>query len=736
MKTKLVLSMILLTAIVSGVQAQDYWTQKADFPGGIRSGAGGFSIADKAYVGMGYDNVLPVARQDFWEFNPATNVWTQKADFEGGGRANGIGFSIDGKGYYGTGTYQSYGWTKDFWQYDPVANDWIQKADFGGGLRYTTVGFVIGNKGYVGTGSYRSSRWVPATYYNDFWEYDPALDTWTRKTNVPMPAGIPEEKGRMSAVGISIGNKGYVGLGAHHYDTRLKDWYEYDPVSDSWTKKTDFPGIQRYTASGFSIGDRGYVGGGAYYAPAYDFYEFNPATNTWTQRNSIPADAGIYYPVMLTVGGKGYYGFGDNSLGGQKTFYEYTPYTITVACPDNVTVNTTSTTCDAEVTGIDPVYTVSPAIINPVVHYTLTFNGEVYASGTGSISGMTFQRGITYATFSIAEDASLTCQVIITVEDTILPVVANPEDQIYCYDASGSYTIPVLTASDNCGINTIDFNITGATMRTGTGTDASGSFEIGTSSVEWTVTDLAGNVSICSTQVVVDSPIQISIPGRYAVNPGGELNTIYIGYGPTSLTYKTVVSGGTPQADGSYLYLWTTGESTPSITVNPNLPGEYHYSVTVNDALGCAQSQSISVAVIDVRCGKNLDKVELCKVPPGNPEKAKLVCINTTDVVNQLANGSRLSVCLPNETYVESQNVTIYPNPNKGSFEVLLTDLNSSWCEIKITDRNGKLVASKAVTITSSTHSVSFELSGHPKGMYLIKVVNAEGVQMYRILIE
>jgi N-acetylneuraminic acid mutarotase len=735
MKTKLVLSMILLTIIVRGVQAQDYWTQKADFPGGIRSGAGGFSIGDKAYVGMGYDNVHPVAMRDFWEFNPATNVWTQKADFEGGGRANGIGFSIDGKGYYGTGTYQSYGWTKDFWQYDPIANDWIQKADFGGGLRYNEVGFVIGNKGYVGTGSYRSSPRVPATYYNDFWEYDPAIDTWTRKANVPMPPGEPEWKGRTNATGISIGNKGYVGLGVHYYDTRLKDWYEYDPLNDAWTRKTDFPGVQRYGPGSFSIGDRGYVGGGGYYSLLNDFYEFDPATNTWTQRSPIPA-SGIYNPVMLTVGLKGYLGLGDSNVSGQKTFYEYSPYTITVVCPEDATVSTTATTCDAEVTGIDPVYTVNPALINPVIHYTLTYQGEVYASGTGSISGMTFQKGITYADFSIAEDPSLTCQVIITVEDSVFPVVVCPEDQIYCNDISGSYTVPALTSSDNCGINTINYSITGATTRTGTGNDASGSFEIGTSSIEWTVTDLVGNTSVCTTQVVVNSPISVSIPDMYAVNPGGELNTIYIGYGPTSLTYTTIVSGGTPLPDASYNYLWTTGESTPSITVNPNLPGEYLYSIKVTDSFNCEQSESISVTVIDVRCGNNLDKVELCKLPPGNPEKAKVVCINTIDVVDLLKNGSRLSVCAPDEAYVENQNTTIYPNPNKGSFDILLTDLNSSWCEIKVTDRNGKLVTSKALAITSSTQSVSFDLSGQPKGMYLIKVVSAEGVQMHRMMIE
>lgn len=220
MKTKLLLNFLFLIALSTNV-AQGQWTQKPDFPGGKRTAAMGFGIGAKGYVGCGFDD-SGVSYNDFWEFDPATDVWTQKANFGGGGRGYGTGFSIGSKGYYGTGIVGSYQWKQDFWEYDPATNVWTQKADFGGGLRYTAVGFGIGDKGYMGTGSYRSSPYVLATYYQDFWEYNPSANTWTRKTDVP-------ELGRTNATGISIGNKGYVGLGMYYYDTRMKDWWEYDP---------------------------------------------------------------------------------------------------------------------------------------------------------------------------------------------------------------------------------------------------------------------------------------------------------------------------------------------------------------------------------------------------------------------------------------------------------------------------------------------------------------------------
>ena len=89
--------------------------------------------------------------KDFWEYDPAANTWTQKADFGGGTRSQAVGFSIGNKGYIGTGK-EDWAYKRDFWEYDPATDTWTQKADFGGTARCDAVGFSIGNKGYLGTG--------------------------------------------------------------------------------------------------------------------------------------------------------------------------------------------------------------------------------------------------------------------------------------------------------------------------------------------------------------------------------------------------------------------------------------------------------------------------------------------------------------------------------------------------------------------------------------------------------
>jgi N-acetylneuraminic acid mutarotase len=96
-----------------------------------------------------------------------------KSRFRGTARIGGVGFSIGTKGYIGTGLDRNVGYTNDFWEYDPTVNTWMRKANFGGTARYDAVGFSIDGKGYIGTGPFAK----------DFWEYDPAnqyLDTKSR----------------------------------------------------------------------------------------------------------------------------------------------------------------------------------------------------------------------------------------------------------------------------------------------------------------------------------------------------------------------------------------------------------------------------------------------------------------------------------------------------------------------------------------------------------------------------
>lgn len=226
--------------------------------------------------------------------------WTQKADFKGSSnRLTAVGFSIGNKGFIGTGSeIYSCGMPvqcekdyNDFWEYNPENNTWTKKADFGGEARIQAVGFSVGDKGYIGTGG-RSG------YKKDFWEYNLSNDTWTRKADFP---GIA----RWAAVGFSVGNKGYIGTGGNGTQY-FKDFWEYDPGTDKWTQKADFPGTVRGGAVGFSIDSKGYIGLG--WSEGYvknDFWEYNPENDSWKQIADFPA-GGRQGATGFSIGLRGY----------------------------------------------------------------------------------------------------------------------------------------------------------------------------------------------------------------------------------------------------------------------------------------------------------------------------------------------------------------------------------------------------------------------------------------------
>lgn len=320
MKNVILLIAILFAAGLSNSIAQGTWTQKADFGGGARSKAAGFSMGNKGYIGTGYVNGSGDSK-DFWEYDVTTNLWIQKANVGGAGRANAAGFSIGSKGYFGAGYNGSY--TKEFWAYDSATNAWSQKTSFGGTARQYQVGFSIGSKGYIGTGY----DGLP-NYKKDFWEYDPSTNAWTQKADFGGTA-------RALAVGFSIGSKGYIGTGEGLSGFK-KDFWEYDPSTNMWSQKADFGGTARSWAVGFSIGDNGYIGTGQDPGSKNDFWEYNPSTNTWTQKADFGGPA-RFMSVGFSIGSKGYIGTGINAAGTYyKDFWEYTPDDAECEVPTNL----------------------------------------------------------------------------------------------------------------------------------------------------------------------------------------------------------------------------------------------------------------------------------------------------------------------------------------------------------------------------------------------------------------
>ncbi|MEJ2596261.1 MAG: zinc metalloprotease [bacterium] len=98
------------------------------------------------------------------------------------------------------------------------------------------------------------------------------------------------------------------------------------------------------------------------------------------------------------------------------------------------------------------------------------------------------------------------------------------------------------------------------------------------------------------------------------VADAGQCGTVYYGYEPAQCTDLTAsyTYGVEP-----YSFLWSTGETTETITVCPEVTTTY--TVTITDGNGCSSTAEVDVEVVDVRCGSNMDKVELCHFPPDNP---------------------------------------------------------------------------------------------------------------------
>jgi len=71
---KLFLFLFALCSLLSTLSSQGTWTQKADFGGGVRGCAVGFSIGTKGYIGTGFNG--NAFSKDFWEWDQATNIWT------------------------------------------------------------------------------------------------------------------------------------------------------------------------------------------------------------------------------------------------------------------------------------------------------------------------------------------------------------------------------------------------------------------------------------------------------------------------------------------------------------------------------------------------------------------------------------------------------------------------------------------------------------------------------------
>jgi N-acetylneuraminic acid mutarotase len=247
-----------------------FWYQVATAPMTPRSSAVAFAVNGKGYVGSGYDGYN--ALSDFWQYDPTANSWVQKASM--GDNNNGlqprydaVAFGIDkyGFGYVGTGN-DGVNYLNDFWQYDPGTDSWTQKPTYPGFKRTQAVAFVYADKGYLVTGLGTGGAPV-----NDFFSFDPSKpDTaaWYQLRHISNFSPDSYDDGytnitRFNAVGFVMtgtisdggGDRAYITTGSAGSIT-----WAYNFADSLWNQKTSYERASRSGAVGFTVQNRGFVG--------------------------------------------------------------------------------------------------------------------------------------------------------------------------------------------------------------------------------------------------------------------------------------------------------------------------------------------------------------------------------------------------------------------------------------------------------------------------------------------
>lgn len=253
--------------------------------------------------------------------------WVKKSVFEGIPRASAVSFVIGDKAYVGLGyndgsseTDATNGYVPGaFWVYDPAIDRWDSTgiAHFPGNPRVAAVAFSINGKGYVGTGYDGSNK------LKDFWEYNPETNTWKQMDDLLGGA-------RYKSVAFTIGNYGYVGTGYGANGSDLNDFYRFDPTAaagSQWVKVQSIGGSKRQAATAFTYNGKAYVCTGINNGVLLtDIWEYDPTNDTWTSKTALNDNSSWTIirqsASSFVLNDKGYVCLGTNS-GALNDVWEY-----------------------------------------------------------------------------------------------------------------------------------------------------------------------------------------------------------------------------------------------------------------------------------------------------------------------------------------------------------------------------------------------------------------------------
>ena len=159
---------------------------------------------------------------------PPVKIWSNLASMPTA--RHDFGFVECNNLLYAVGGYNADGLNK-VEAYDPASDKWTTKKAMPTARGYLVVASVA-NKIYA-IGGITGGDLNNITYINATEEYDPVSDTWTKKSPIPIEAvAFNSVLGNLFMTGTAINGKIYVVVG---YTEGEVPTYIYDPATDKWT---------------------------------------------------------------------------------------------------------------------------------------------------------------------------------------------------------------------------------------------------------------------------------------------------------------------------------------------------------------------------------------------------------------------------------------------------------------------------------------------------------------------
>ena len=203
--------------------------------------------------------------------------------------------------------------------------------------------------------------------------------------------------------------------------------------------------------------------------------------------------------------------------------------------------------------------------------------------------------------------------------------------------------------------------------------------------------------------------------------------TIYLGYGPQTATLKA-------SAADAVRYSWSPAAGLSSASVAdpvfaPTAAGRYVYTVTATNAAGCAASASITLSVVEARCGNKNDKVLVC-------HNGHEICIsvnalpahigpksNHQDVLGSCSGSAVVSAAARTQPALVLET---FPNPLTSSSTVHFRSTETAATTVKVYNQMGKLVATlfDGVADDGEDYLLALDATAWPTGIYLCRFVS------------